>query len=46
MTTFCCAVYAVGVREKRADGENTHGPRHHHHRSKPAGRDRLFWGED
>lgn len=37
--------FAAGVGEKRADGENTHGPGYNHHPSEPAGWDRLFWGE-
>lgn len=37
---------AAGVGEKRADGENPHGPRYHHYPSEPAGWDRLFWGEN
>lgn len=36
----------VGVGEKRADGENTHGPGHNRYPSESAGWDRLLWGED
>lgn len=39
-------VFPAGVRAERTDGEDPHGPGHHHHPAEPARRDRLLRGAD